>query len=102
MNNAEPTLLAEALATPMLYTVSEVAQLLQEHRFLLISFMKKDGTETNKIVTVKDVPAYEKKTDRVRPPRDPNYMALWSVKDEGYRTIDVTKITDILVMEIVN
>lgn len=87
-----------ALLEPFPYTKEEVNQHLSENEFVVITFTKKDGTETTKTFTARNVPEYEKKTDRVRPPRDPNYMSLWSVTDEGYRTLDVTKIKSLRVL----
>lgn len=86
--------------TTISLTVEGINALLDENRRIQLTFVKKDGTTSTKMFTKSEAPPYEKKTDRVRAPRDPNYMSLWSIADEGYRTFDVTKVTDVVVVPV--
>jgi len=72
--------------------VIDLRQMLQEFKEVEVTFVKRDGSLRTLRATLKDVQPYERKTDTIRPPRADNLVSVWSIDDEGWRTIDVDMI----------
>ena len=60
-----------------------------------VLFEKKDGTQREMFCTLQPalVPVYEKKTDRVKEPKE-NLLSVWDLVQDGFRTINTEKVLD--------
>lgn len=60
-----------------------------------VSFQKKDGSLREMFCTLHPqyVIPYEKKTDRVRSPKE-GMISVWDIENDGFRTINISNIKD--------
>ena len=75
-------------------TKGEVHLILTTFEQTKITFTKKDGSVREIKCTLKNIPVYEKKTDRVKTPND-NILPVWDLDKKEWRSITIANITSI-------